>query len=241
MPKSCEGGRWWPLTPEQLKLPNPQLRVLCAIGLRSNRDGWAWPSHAMIREDTGLADGTCRQAIRDLERDGWIRRERRSRGDGSAASNVYYCSPERQGYGAGSPPPPGAGSPPMKESNYEGESPSSTSYSQDSAAPSRKRDHVFDRLALLLDYREGQAISTQHRSELNSARKVLIENWAVRLVNEGRYHDVTQARAAIGAATRDEVDREFDRQMTRLRREFEDVTMTPHAVAKWWWREVVRA
>ena len=43
-----------------------RLGVFLAIALHSNADGWAWPSMAMLKAETGYNVQTISQALRDL-------------------------------------------------------------------------------------------------------------------------------------------------------------------------------
>lgn len=63
--------------------------VLAFLAESANyQTGKCFPSHDTIARKTGLSRRTVIRALADLERDGWITRERRHRRDGSRTSDL---------------------------------------------------------------------------------------------------------------------------------------------------------
>src|SRR4051812_20489160 len=71
-----------------LPLTATQLRVLIAICLHADRDGFAHPSHARIGKIAHVQTANVAHSLSALVRHGLIRRDRTARGDGWA--NTQY-------------------------------------------------------------------------------------------------------------------------------------------------------
>ena len=56
---------------------------------RSNKDSICFPSIRTIARDTKLSFSTVKRAIEDLEKSGYIEKERRFRRNGAKSSNLY--------------------------------------------------------------------------------------------------------------------------------------------------------
>lgn len=58
---------------EECGIKTPARFLLVTLYSYANREGWCYPSHALIAKDTGLAERTIRYALNDLEEAGLIR------------------------------------------------------------------------------------------------------------------------------------------------------------------------
>ena len=56
---------------------------------RADREGKCFPSRQRIASDLNMSLSTVRRAINDLEKAGYIRKEKRMRENGGRSSNLY--------------------------------------------------------------------------------------------------------------------------------------------------------
>lgn len=70
-------------------LPSRAVMVFFYLLDRSNKVNTCFPSIKTISKDTKLSVSTIKRAIIDLERKGYIRKERRFRSNGANSSNLY--------------------------------------------------------------------------------------------------------------------------------------------------------
>ena len=86
------------------QLKGPILGVFICIALHINERGLAWPSCALIAKETGYTRDTIFDALRSLERMGYLSRVQVSnRETGKFASNVYQLFPKSRRFSAKSP------------------------------------------------------------------------------------------------------------------------------------------
>lgn len=76
------------------------MAVLLAIADSADKDtGEAWPSQRTIAARSRQTDRSVRAVLERLREDGWITWEKRLRGNGSQASNLYTLNLEKLGEG----------------------------------------------------------------------------------------------------------------------------------------------
>ena len=92
------------------------MAVLLAIADSADKDtGEAWPSQRTIAARSRQTDRSVRAVLERLREDGWITWEKRLRGNGSQASNLYTLNLEKLGEGRaarGATPPERRSAPP---------------------------------------------------------------------------------------------------------------------------------
>lgn len=59
---------------------------------RANKDGSCYPAINTIARDLKISKSTVKRALIDLEKDGYIKHERRYRKTGGNSSNIYYVT-----------------------------------------------------------------------------------------------------------------------------------------------------
>lgn len=74
---------------DDIRLPNPALRVLLALGTYSAKDGWCWPSVGTIAQRLGISRQAVQKQIKVLAGLKYIEVRPRNRPDGSQSSNEY--------------------------------------------------------------------------------------------------------------------------------------------------------
>lgn len=72
------------------QLPSRAKAVYIYLFNRRDVENKAWPSIKRIASDLSLSENTVRRAIKDLEKNGLIRKEYAFRENGSYTSNRYY-------------------------------------------------------------------------------------------------------------------------------------------------------
>ncbi|HHN8581063.1 TPA: helix-turn-helix domain-containing protein [Providencia rettgeri] len=68
--------------------------IMARLADFSNDDGVCWPSVPTIARQIGAGESTVRTAIKDLEKDGWLSREKRRKGNRNA-SNIYQLNVDK--------------------------------------------------------------------------------------------------------------------------------------------------
>ena len=71
-------------------LPHRAKSVYIYLCDRCDKERKAWPSVKRISKDLSLSISIVRRAIKDLEKEGLIKKEATHRKNGSATSNRYY-------------------------------------------------------------------------------------------------------------------------------------------------------
>lgn len=71
------------------KVPSTEKFVLVVLADYADEEGSCFPGQKRIAEKVGGSERTVRRSLKSLEARGLIRRERRSRGDGSRSSDRY--------------------------------------------------------------------------------------------------------------------------------------------------------
>ncbi|MCM1059898.1 MAG: helix-turn-helix domain-containing protein [Eubacterium sp.] len=74
-------------------LPHRAVAVYLYLQSRADRDGKCFPSVPTIASDLKLSKSTVKRAIADLEKSGFISKERRYRKKGGNSSNMYFIRP----------------------------------------------------------------------------------------------------------------------------------------------------
>ena len=72
------------------QLPSRAKVVYIYLFNRRDSENKAWPSIKRIASDLSLSENTVRRAIKDLEKNGLLRKEYAFRENGSYTSNRYY-------------------------------------------------------------------------------------------------------------------------------------------------------
>lgn len=72
------------------QLPSRAKAVYIYLFNRRDVENKAWPSIKRIASDLSLSENTVRRAIKDLEKNGLLRKEYAFRENGSYTSNRYY-------------------------------------------------------------------------------------------------------------------------------------------------------
>lgn len=70
-----------------------KFRTICVyeyLEKRSDREGKCFPSINRMAKDLSTSPSTIRRALRDLERNGFIRKEQRFRENKGNTSNMYF-------------------------------------------------------------------------------------------------------------------------------------------------------
>jgi len=70
-------------------LPTRAVTVYLYLYDRADREGKCFPSRQRIAADLNMSLSTVRRAINDLEKAGYIRKEKRMRENGGRSSNLY--------------------------------------------------------------------------------------------------------------------------------------------------------
>lgn len=73
-------------------LPHRAISVYMYLRDRANKDGTCFPSIPTIAAELNISKSTVKRALSDLEKAGYIRRERRYRQTGGNSSNLYYVT-----------------------------------------------------------------------------------------------------------------------------------------------------
>lgn len=73
-------------------LPHRAVAVYMYLRDRANKDGSCYPSISTIAVDLKMSKSTVKRALSDLEKDGYIKHERRYRKTGGNSSNLYYVT-----------------------------------------------------------------------------------------------------------------------------------------------------
>ncbi len=55
------------------RISNAELRVLCALGAYTNRQGYCWPATTSIAKDLGISTRQVRTCLRRLEHCGYLK------------------------------------------------------------------------------------------------------------------------------------------------------------------------
>ena len=71
-------------------LPHRAKAVYMYLRDRMNDQRQCWPGIRRIADDLRLSRSTVKRALVELERGGYLRRERRSRENGGDTSNLYF-------------------------------------------------------------------------------------------------------------------------------------------------------
>lgn len=73
-------------------LPHRAIAVYMYLRDRANKDGSCYPAINTIARDLKISKSTVKRALSDLEKDGYIKHERRYRKTGGNSSNIYYVT-----------------------------------------------------------------------------------------------------------------------------------------------------
>lgn len=73
-------------------LPHRAISVYMYLRDRANKNGTCFPSIPTIAAELNISKSTVKRALFDLEKAGYIRRERRYRQTGGNSSNLYYVT-----------------------------------------------------------------------------------------------------------------------------------------------------
>jgi len=73
-------------------LPHRAVAVYMYLRDRANKDGSCYPAISTIAADLKISKSTVKRALTDLEKDGYIKHERRYRKTGGNSSNLYYVT-----------------------------------------------------------------------------------------------------------------------------------------------------
>lgn len=71
-------------------LPHRAVSVYMFLWDHKDKEGKCFPAISTIARELNLSKSTVKRALGDLEKAGWIRKERRSRENGGSSSNFYY-------------------------------------------------------------------------------------------------------------------------------------------------------
>jgi Uncharacterized membrane-associated protein/domain len=71
------------------RVSSAESAILAYIASRLGKKGVAWPNQATVSVATKVSKSTVIRSLKDLERDGYIDRQRRNRPDGSRSSDIY--------------------------------------------------------------------------------------------------------------------------------------------------------
>jgi len=74
-------------------LPHRAVAVYLYLQSRADKDGKCFPSITTVASELKLSKSTVKRALADLEKSGFIRRERRYRKTGGNSSNMYFIRP----------------------------------------------------------------------------------------------------------------------------------------------------
>lgn len=74
-------------------LPHRAISVYMYLRDRAGKDGTCFPSIPTIAAELNISKSTVKRALSDLEKAGYIRRERRYRQTGGNSSNLYHVRP----------------------------------------------------------------------------------------------------------------------------------------------------
>lgn len=76
-------------------LPHRAVAVYMYLRDRANKDGSCYPSISTIAANLKMSKSTIKRALSDLEKEGYVRHERRFRTTGGNSSNIYFvtCPP----------------------------------------------------------------------------------------------------------------------------------------------------
>ena len=73
-------------------LPHRAVAVYMYLRYRAGKDGSCYPAINTIAKDLKISKSTVKRALFDLEKDGYIKHERRYRKTGGNSSNIYYVT-----------------------------------------------------------------------------------------------------------------------------------------------------
>lgn len=73
-------------------LPHRAVAVYMYLRDRADKDGSCYPAINTIAQDLKISKSTVKRALYDLEKEGYIRHERRYRKTGGNSSNIYYVT-----------------------------------------------------------------------------------------------------------------------------------------------------
>ncbi|MCM1061523.1 MAG: helix-turn-helix domain-containing protein [Eubacterium sp.] len=59
---------------------------------RANKNGSCYPAINTIAQDLKISKSTVKRALTDLEKEGYVKHERRYRQSGGNSSNLYYVT-----------------------------------------------------------------------------------------------------------------------------------------------------
>lgn len=69
-------------------LTTPQVALLGKLCAMADAKGVCWPSHELLAERLGCSERTVIRTMAQLEKMGWVTRQRRHRADGSRTTNL---------------------------------------------------------------------------------------------------------------------------------------------------------
>lgn len=75
--------------------PLKKLVLLCLADYTNDHEGYAWPSYDTMVDRCGASRRGIINAVNELEAEGWLRREQRTRNDGQPTSNAYWINTDR--------------------------------------------------------------------------------------------------------------------------------------------------
>ena len=73
-------------------LPHRAIAVYMYLRDRANKDGFCYPAINTIAQDLKISKSTVKRALSEIEKEGYIRHERRYRKTGGNSSNIYYVT-----------------------------------------------------------------------------------------------------------------------------------------------------
>ncbi|HBH94782.1 MAG TPA: helix-turn-helix domain-containing protein [Ruminococcaceae bacterium] len=73
-------------------LPHRAVAVYMYLRDRADKDGTCYPAISTIAQDLKISKSTVKRALSELEKEGYIRHERRYRQTGGNSSNIYYVT-----------------------------------------------------------------------------------------------------------------------------------------------------
>lgn len=73
-------------------LPHRAVAVYMYLRDRADKDGTCYPAINTIAQDLKISKSTVKRALSELEKEGYIRHERRYRHSGGNSSNIYYVT-----------------------------------------------------------------------------------------------------------------------------------------------------
>ena len=73
-------------------LPHRAVAAYMYLRDRADKDGTCYPAISTIAQDLKISKSTVKRALAELEKEGYIRHERRYRKTGGNSSNIYYVT-----------------------------------------------------------------------------------------------------------------------------------------------------